>query len=53
MLQFNSEVLIIDCTYKTNKYRMSLLVISKQTIISITFYIAFAFMLDKNTKNYL
>lgn len=47
----NSEVLIMDCTYKTNKYRMPLLTICGVTSMGTTFIIGFAF-LEKETKEY-
>ena len=44
ILSKNSEVIIMDCTYKTNKYRMPLLVIMGSTALGTSFYIAFAFL---------
>ena len=37
------EVFLMDCTYKTNKYKLPLLVICGITSLGTTFYIAFAF----------
>jgi len=47
----NPEVLIMDCTYKTNKYKMPLLTICGVTSLGTTFIVGFAF-LDKETKNH-
>lgn len=51
VLYKNSEVLIMDCTYKTNKYKMPLLAIVGHTSIGTTFIVGFAF-LAKETKEY-
>ena len=40
----NSEVIIMDCTYKTNKYRMPLLIIMGFTALGTSFYIAKVFL---------
>ncbi len=53
ILQSNFEVLIMNCTYKTNRYRMSLFVIIDQTAINIIFYVAFVFMSQKKLMNYI
>lgn len=34
----------MDCTYKTNKYKLPLLVIVGHTSLGITFYVGFAFL---------
>jgi len=47
----NSKVLIMNCTYKTNKYKMLLLTICEVTFLGTTFIVGFVF-LDKETKNY-
>lgn len=41
----------MDCTYKTNKYRMPLLTIVGHTSVGSTFIVGFAF-LEKETKEY-
>ena len=48
MLKLNSEILIMNCTYKINIYKMSLLIITKQTAINIIFYVTFVFFSQKN-----
>ena len=47
----NFEVLIMNCTYKTNKYKMFLLTIIKHIVIDFTFIINFVFLIKK-TANY-
>ena len=46
----NFEMLVMNCTYKTNRYNMSLLNIVDHIVIEITFYIDFAFI-DREKKN--
>ena len=48
MLKLNPEILIMNCTYKTNIYKMLLLIITKQTAINTTFYVTFVFFSQKN-----
>ena len=48
----NHEVLIMNSTYKTNRYKMPLLVISGQTALNINFYVAFCFMAQEKMIDY-
>ncbi len=43
VLKLNYEVLLIDCTYKTNVYRMPLCIITGVTPLNTTYYVGFAF----------
>lgn len=52
ILAKNHEILIIDCTYKTNRFKMPLMVISGQTALHTTFYVAFAFFAKEETPDY-
>lgn len=52
MSKLNHEILIINCTYKVNIYRMSLVIITKQIAINIIFYVAFVFLAQKNEDSY-
>lgn len=45
-------MLIMNCIYKRNKYRMSLFTIVEHISIDITFYVDFAFLESKRSKNY-
>lgn len=42
----------MDCTYKTNRYRIPLFVITDQTGLNITFYVAFAFVISEQVDDY-
>jgi len=52
ILSKNPEILIMDCTYKTNKYRMPLLTICGITSLGTTFIVGFAFIEKETTKYY-
>ncbi|XP_045819492.1 protein FAR1-RELATED SEQUENCE 5-like [Trifolium pratense] len=45
-------VLVMDCTYKTNKYRQPLLEITGITSTNMTFAVGFAYMESEKTNNY-
>ena len=47
------EVLIMNFTYKINKYKISLLIIIEVTFSNIIFYVAFCFMKNENFDDYL
>ncbi len=47
----NSKVLIMDCTYKTNKYKMPLLTICEVIALGTTFIVDFVFI-EKENKDY-
>ena len=53
ILKENSEVLLMDCTYKTNKYKLPLLVIVGHTSLGTSFYVGFAFMTKEKEADYL
>ena len=44
ILKYNYEVLLIDATYKTNKYKMLLIIISGVTPLNTSYYVTFAFI---------
>lgn len=48
-----SDVLLMDCTYKTNKSMLSLLHVVGVTGTSDTFTIAYCFLADETTESYL
>lgn len=52
ILKSNFEVLVMDCTYKTNRFKMPLLVITGQTGINTTFYVAFVFISHEDETSY-
>jgi hypothetical protein len=53
ILKKNHEILIMNATYKINRYKMSFLIISEQTTLNITFHVAFCFMTQKTSANYI
>ncbi len=53
MLKRNSEILIINCIYKINHYKMSLLIIIKVIALNIFFFVEFCFMKVEKTANYV
>lgn len=52
ILEHNSEVLILDATYKTNKHNLPLLVITGVTALNTSFYVGFAFMKAEHIPDY-
>ena len=46
------EVLLLDCTYKTNKFKMPLLVIIGLTGLNTSFYVAFVFLRSEQERDY-
>ena len=52
MLTMNNEICIFDCIYKTNKYKMSLIIIIKITNFNISYYANICFMKNKKHENY-
>lgn len=53
ILRINWEVLLMDCTYKTNRYRMPLCIISGVTGLNTSFYIGFAFLSSETSADYI
>ena len=53
ILELNWEVLILDATYKTNRYKIPLLVITRVTALNTSFYVGFAFMKAEYTEDYV
>ncbi|KAL2885279.1 mutator-like element transposase [Ceratocystis lukuohia] len=52
-LQENPDVLLLDCTYKTNRYAMPLLEMIGVNSSQKSFYIAFAFLSGETEDDYL
>lgn len=46
------EVILMNCIYKTNRYKMLLLIIIEVTALNITFYTTFCFMKGENYTDY-
>jgi hypothetical protein len=52
ILRMNPYILIMDCTYKTNKYKMPLLDIVGITATSATFFVGFGFIQNEQQTSY-
>ena len=52
LLRANSYIFIMNCTYKTNQFKLLLLIICDITPLNITFYVGFVFQFEKKEKNY-
>ena len=52
LLRLYPIALFMDCTYKTNKYKMPLLDIVGVTATNSTFYVGFAFVKDEKQPTY-
>ena len=52
MLKVNWEVVIMDATYKTNRYKLPLLIITGTTALGSSFYIAFCFLAREQFEDY-
>ncbi len=52
LLKNNWKVFFMNCIYKINKYKFSLLVIVDHISLSITFYVDFAFLTRETEKNF-
>lgn len=53
LLRAFPSVLIIDCTYKTNRYHMPLLEIVGLTYIELTFFVAFVYLQHEREDNFV
>ena len=53
LLRENFEILIMNCIYKINKYKMLLLIIINVTSLNIFYYVIFCFMKDESFNNYV
>ncbi len=52
ILHYNYVVLLIDVTYKTNGYKISLIVIGEITSMNNSYYIAFTFISKEKFEVY-
>ncbi|KAK9151088.1 hypothetical protein Syun_009397 [Stephania yunnanensis] len=53
LLRCFSSIILMDCTYKTNRYRMPMLEIDDITSTHLTFSIGFAFISSESHVNYV
>jgi hypothetical protein len=47
------DVLLMDCTYKTNRFKMPLMVIVGSTNLNTTFHVAYCFLANEGEEDYL
>lgn len=52
ILKYNYEILLIDAIYKTNKYKIFLIIINSVTSLITSYYIAYAFIFKKTYEVY-
>lgn len=52
VLKLNYKILLMDCTYKINIYKIPLCIITGFTFLNITYYIAFTFLLAETVNDY-
>ena len=46
------DILLLDCTYKTNRFKMPLLVMVRTSYLNTTFYLGFAFLAEEKEEDY-
>ena len=52
-LMTNPDVLIMDCTYKTNRYKLPLISTMGTTALNTSFYVGFAFLRQERKEDYV
>lgn len=52
MLKLNYEILLMNCIYKTNVYKILLYIIIGVIFLNTTYFIIFAFLLVKMVDDY-
>lgn len=53
LLKANPKILVMNCIYKINRFKMPLLIIEEQIALHTIFYIVFCFMNEKKTEFYI
>ena len=53
LARWYDRILLLDCTYKTNRFRMPLLSIVGRTEMNSTFSLAFAFLSEAGRADYI
>ena len=48
----NHDILVIDVTYKTNRFRLPLLIMTGITNLNISFFVCFAFLLNETVEDF-
>jgi MULE transposase domain len=52
-LQSYPDVLLMDCTYKTNRFKIPFLTIVGSTNLNTTFFVAFILLLEEVVEDYM
>ena len=52
-LKMNLQIFSMNCIYKTNCYKLLLMIINKITSFNISFYIVFCFFIVEKEENYI
>ena len=52
LVKMNLQILLMNCIYKMNCYKLSLMIISEVMSFNITFYVTFCFFIVEK-KNYI
>ncbi len=52
LLKLNYKVLLMDCIYKTNVYKMPLCIITRVTPLNTTYYVPFVFLSAETVDDY-
>ncbi len=52
LLKSNHEIILMNCIYKTNRFKMSFFIIFDQTALHINYYVAFVFLIKKTNFDY-
>jgi len=47
------KIILINCIYKINRYKMFMLTIIEVIVLNIMFYVAFCFIKDENYNDYI
>jgi hypothetical protein len=53
ILNLYPDLFLLDCTYKTNRFKLSLLNIVGSTCLNTTFYIVFYFLKHEDKESYI
>ncbi len=52
ILKYNYKILLIDIIYKTNKYKIPLIIINEVTLFNTSYYVSFTFVSKETYKIY-
>src|SRR5437763_12432875 len=53
LFQQYPSVVLLDCTYKTNRFKMPLLIIIGTTCLNLSYYTAFCFLRQAKEEDYI